>query len=195
MKEALKVLVAEDEYLVMMGIKSSLEKLGHQIIAEATDGKMAVELALQEHPDLIVMDINMPNLDGIEAINAINEQLVVPSIIVSGYSDNDLLKRATEAGVFAYLVKPVDVKELQPAINIAMTRFKEFIELNRELQDTKNALKARKYIERAKGILMDTLNINEDEAMKRLQKKSRDNNKKLLVIAKEIIKAHQILSK
>lgn len=187
MTKSLRILLAEDEYLVLMGIKSYVEKLGHQVIGIATDGLKAVELAMEKKPDLIIMDINMPNLDGIDAIKQINKNLFIPSIIVSGYHDEKLITRATEEGVLYYLLKPIDIEDLKIAINISLSKFEEFKKLQNELESTKNALEARKHIEKAKGILMERRNLKEAEAMKQLQKMSRDKNKKLVVIAKELI--------
>ncbi|MFC4802079.1 ANTAR domain-containing response regulator [Neobacillus sp. GCM10023253] len=189
MKKSLRILLAEDEFLVLMGIKSYVEKLGHEVVGTATDGLKAVELALETKPDLVIMDINMPNLDGIDAIKRINETLFIPSIIVSGYHDEKLINRATEEGVLYYLLKPIDIGDLKIAINISLSRFEEFKKLQDELDSTKNALEARKHIEKAKGILMERMNLKEADAMKRLQQMSRDKNKKLVVIAKELIEA------
>lgn len=191
--EKLKILIAEDEYLVLMGIKSNLKELGHEIIAEAMNGKEAIKLAEEKKPDLIIADINMPEIDGIEAVKEINKNQVIPSIIVTGYSDNELINKASKVGVFAYLVKPVGIEELKAAIIIAMNKFEEFEKVNEELQNQKKALENRKYIERAKGILMDTLGLNEAEAMKRLQNKSQEENTKLIDLAKNIIKMNDYL--
>ncbi|WP_018247307.1 ANTAR domain-containing response regulator [Orenia marismortui] len=193
MDKPLKILIAEDEYLCLMGLKANLKKLGYEIIGEASDGKEAVKLALDLEPDLIIIDINMPSLDGIEAIKRINSIRLIPSIIVSGYHDQELIEKASVESVFGYLVKPVDAKDLNAAIKVAISRYNEIKDLEDELKDTKTSLKNRKYIERAKGILMDRKNLKEAEAMKELQKMSRNNNKKMIVIAKEIIKANQIL--
>jgi two-component system, response regulator PdtaR len=192
MTKSLRILIAEDEYLVLLGLKTNVEKLGHSVIGIANDGEKAVEIAFEQKPDLVIMDINMPNLDGIEAIKKINEKLYIPSIIVSGYHDEELIKRATEEGVLYYLLKPIDIKDLKIAINISLAKFEEFKKLQFELKNTKTALEARKYIEKAKGILMDRLNLKEAEAMKRLQKMSRDKNKKLDVVAKELIDADSL---
>ncbi len=192
--DKLKILLAEDEYLVMMGIKANLEELGHKIVGEAMNGKEAVELALEKSPDLIIIDINMPYLDGIEAIKKINEKIVIPSIIVTGYSDTELIRKASQVGVFAYLVKPIEINELKPAIQVAMQRFKEFEFLSSELNNTKLALENRKFIEKAKGILMETLSLSEAEAMKHLQKKSQVKNMKLVEIAKKILKMADYLN-
>ena len=189
MSKSLRILLAEDEYLVLMGTKTYIEELGHQVVGIATDGSKAVELALELKPDLVIMDINMPNLDGIDAIKKINQELFIPSIIVSGYHDESLINRASEEGVLYYLLKPIDIKDLKIAINISLAKFEEFKKLQDELNSTKNALEARKHIEKAKGILMNRMNLQEAEAMKRLQKMSRDKNKKIVVVAKELIEA------
>ena len=194
MSNKLKILLAEDEHLCMMGLKHNILNLGHQIAGEATDGMEAVKLAKEEKPDLMIMDINLPKINGIEAIKKINENSFIPSIIVTGYHDEELIKKATRAGVFSYLVKPIDCKDIKAAIEVALARFEEFKDLRTELEDTKEALEARKYIERAKGILMDQKGLKEHEAMKKLQTISRNNNKKLFVIAKEIIKADELLN-
>lgn len=186
-------MLAEDEFMVLMGLKSSVAQLGHQVVGEATDGESAVKLALEKKPDLIIMDINMPKLDGLEAIKRINQELFIPSIIVSGYYDEELIEKASEEGVLYYLIKPINTKELQIAINISISRFNDLKELVMELKDTKKALEARKYIERAKGILMDRKGLKEAEAMRELQKISRNQNKKLVVVAKEIIQADKLL--
>lgn len=193
MNKPLKILLAEDDFLVLMGLKSNVEQLGHHVVGEATNGQRAVELAKELKPDLIIIDINMPILDGIEAIKEINKEFFIPSIIVSGYHDDKLINRATEEGVLYYLLKPIDIKELRIAIKISLSRFEEIKELQHNLQDTKQALEARKYIERAKGILMDRQNLKEHEAMKHLQKMSRDKNKKIVEIAKELIHADSLL--
>lgn len=192
MEKKLKILIGEDEYLCLMGIKAIVEELGHTVIGEAPDGEMLVEMAAKLKPDLIMVDINMPKKDGIEAIKAINQMMFIPSIIVSGYHDENMIKRATEEGVLYYLVKPIDLKDLKIAINIAMAKFDEIKSLHDELDNTKKMLEARKQIERAKGILMDRMNLKENEAMKRLQKMSRDKNIKLIDVVNQIIQAEEL---
>lgn len=191
MQKSLKILLAEDESIILMGLKSNIESLGHQVIAQAYDGLEAVELALKTEPDLIIIDINMPKMDGIEAIKKINKEKFIPAVVVTGYNDEKLISRASKAGAFAYLIKPVDSNDIKPAINIAWARFEEFKGVLKELDSSKKALKARKIIEKAKGIIMDRKNIKENEAMKFLQKKSNDQNKKMIIVAEEIIKADQ----
>lgn len=191
MDKSLNVLIAEDESVILMGLKSNLEKLGHRVVGEALDGKQAVKLALEKKPDLILLDINMPSMDGIEAASRINEQCLIPCIIITGYNDQKLIDRATEAGVFGYLIKPVGINDIRPAIDIARARFAEFKKLQDELDNAEEALKARKLIEQAKGILMDRMDLKEAEAMRLLQKRSNDQNKKIVIIARDIIDADQ----
>ncbi len=194
MEQKLKILIAEDEYIVLMGLKEVLENLGYSVIAEATNGKQAVEYALEYQPDLLIIDINMPILDGIEAIRKINKKVNIPAIITTGYNEKELIKRANDAGVFYYLVKPVDEIELKPAIEIVMSRFEEYSKLKNQLKEKEDALESRKFIERAKGILMEKNNIKEAEAMKLLQKMSTSRNKKMVEISKDIISADKLLS-
>ncbi len=192
--KSLRVLVAEDEYLCLMGIKSNLKRLGHQLVGDASNGKDAISIANKEKPDLIIMDINMDSMDGIEAIRKINEKLFIPCIILTGYTDDDLIQRAKDVGVFGYLVKPVDANDLKAAIEIAISKFKEFTNVKKELNNVEKALENRKYIERAKGILMDNKGLKEAEAMKKLQKISCKKNIKLIEVAKDIIKANELLN-
>jgi len=194
MGNPLKILLAEDEYLVLIGLVTSLKKLGHEIVGEASDGEELVKMALKSKPDLIITDINMPLLDGIEALKKINKQMFIPSIIISGYHDPELIERATKQGIFSYLVKPVDICNLKVAIDVAISKFKEFERIKCKLDRTEKSLEERKYIEKSKGILMDRFHLSEDEAMKRLQKMSKDSNKKMVDIAKEIINANKLLS-
>lgn len=185
----LKVVIAEDEILILMGLKSNLENLGCQIVGEATNGKELIDVALEKKPDLIIADINLPILDGLEALEIIKQKIEIPSLIVTGYDDEELIQKAKEAGVLGYLIKPIDESDLKAAIEISISRFEEIKSLKKELEDTKEALEARKIIEKAKGIVMERMQLKEDEAMKFLQKKSRNSNKKLVDIANEIIEA------
>ncbi|MEA4826919.1 ANTAR domain-containing response regulator [Clostridium sp. JNZ J1-5] len=194
MKKSLKVLLAEDEYLCLIGLVNNLKELGHEVVGTAANGEEVIKMALDKKPDLIITDINMPILDGVEAIRKINEQVSIPSIIVSGYYDRESIERATKQGIFSYLIKPVYVHDLKVAIEVSMSKFKEFEKIKNKLQSTERALEGRKYIEKAKGIIMDRFRLNEDESMKKLQKMSKDNNKKMVDIAKEIINANNILS-
>ncbi|PNR92259.1 ANTAR domain-containing response regulator [Petrotoga sp. 9PWA.NaAc.5.4] len=188
MKE-LKIVIAEDETLILMGLKSNLESLGHKVVGEASNGKELIDIVLERKPDLIIADINLPILGGLEALEIINQKMDVPSLIVSGYDDEELIQRATEIGVLGYLIKPIDESDLKAAIEIVISRFEDIKKLKEELDETKEALESRKIMERAKGIVMERLQLKEDEAMRFLQKKSRNSNKKLVEVANEIIEA------
>ncbi|PNR98665.1 Fis family transcriptional regulator [Petrotoga mexicana DSM 14811] len=185
----LKILIAEDEYLILMGLKSNLENLGCKVVGEATNGKELVKLALEKKPELIIADINLPVMDGLEALRRISQKVFIPTLIVSGYDDEELIDKAKNLGVLGYLIKPIDESDLKAAIEIALSRFEDIKNLKNELEVTKETLESRKLIEKAKGIIMERLQLNEEESMKFLQKKSRNSNKKLVDVAKEIIEA------
>lgn len=188
----MKVLIAEDEFVIRMTLKLYVQELGYDVVAEASDGVEAVQLAKETKPDLIIMDINMPNLDGIEAIKQINEEVFIPSIIVSAYHDEALIQRANDEGVHYYLIKPIDINELKIAITFSISKFEKLNSLESELKNVKQLLEARKYIEKAKGILMDRMKLSEPDAMKKLQQMSREGNKKLIIVAKELIQADSL---
>ena len=192
--KSLKIVVAEDETLVALSIIAQLKELGYQVIGDATDGIEAVELCGRLQPDLVVMDINMPRLNGIEAAKLIKEKWQIPVVIVSGYSDEKLIKDATEAGVISYLIKPVTKQNLAPAIEVAVKNYVEFSAAREETNRLRQMLEERKLLERAKGILMAKVNITEAQAMKRLQKLSNDRNVRLAEIAREIINAEKYFS-
>ncbi len=140
----LKVLVAEDEYLILMGLKSNLENLGCKVVGEATNGKELIKLALEKKPDMIIADINLPVMDGLEALRRINEKVFIPTLIVSGYDDEELIDKAKNLGVLGYLIKPIDESDLKAAIEIALSRFEEIKNLKNELEVTKETLESRK---------------------------------------------------
>lgn len=188
----MKVLIAEDEFVIRMTLKLYVQELGYDVVAEASDGVEAVQLAKETKPDLIIMDINMPNLDGIEAIKQINEEVFIPSIIVSAYHDEALIQRANDEGVHYYLIKPIDINELKIAITFSISKYEKLNSLESELKNVKQLLEARKYIEKAKGILMDRMKLSEPDAMKKLQQMSREGNKKLIIVAKELIQADSL---
>lgn len=192
-KERLQIFIAEDDPIGMAGFCTVLQGLGYQIAGKANTGRKAIEGVKQTNPDLILMDINMPDLDGLSALEEINKEQLIPCIIITGYNDVSLVERASQLGVFGYLHKPVDEYEIQSAIKIAMERFNEFEQLRGKLRKSEQALADRKLIERAKGILMDTMEMSEQQAMKFLQKKGRNANKKLVEVAKEVIARKEVL--
>jgi response regulator NasT len=191
--DALRVLVADDESLRVMSLKGQLETIGHRVIAEAANGKEAVSLARELKPDLAILDIKMPEMDGIEAAQMITQERPIPIILLTAFSEKELAERAAEANVAAYLMKPVSESDLLPAIALAVSRFKEFQALHREVDDLRDALETRKLVERAKGILMRRLNLTEEEAFRRMQRRSQNENKKLGEIAQAIITADGML--
>lgn len=190
----LKVFIAEDEAVILTSFKLMVKEMGYSIAGSAANGKDALEKIQKTQPDLILMDINLPERDGLSVLEEVNQNRVIPSIIVSGEFSEALVDRANEAGVFGYLLKPIDEKQLEVTIKVALRRFEEFREMSDKHENLSLALKERKLVERAKGILMDRVGVKESEAMKQMQKKSRDKNKKLAVIAREIIDAEKLLS-
>ncbi len=191
--DALRILIADDESLRVMSLKGQLETIGHRVVAEASNGKEAVHLAQELKPDLAILDIKMPELDGIEAAKQIMTERPIPIILLTAYSEQELAERAAEANVSAYLMKPVSEHDLLPAIALAVQRFKEFQSLHQEVDNLRDALETRKLVERAKGILMRRLNLTEEEAFRRMQRRSQNENKKLGEIAQAIITADGML--
>jgi response regulator NasT len=191
--DALRILIADDESLRVMSLKGQLESLGHKVVAEASNGKEAVHLANELRPDLAILDIKMPEMDGIEAAQKIVAARPIPIILLTAYSERELAERAASANVAAYLMKPVSEQDLLPAIALAVSRFKEFQSLHQEVDDLRDALETRKLIERAKGIMMRRLGLSEEEAFRRLQRRSQNENKRLSEIAQAIITADGML--
>lgn len=191
--DSLRILIADDESLRVMSLKGQLETIGHKVVAEASNGKEAVHLAQELKPDLAILDIKMPELDGIEAAKQIMTERPIPIILLTAYSEQELAERAAEANVSAYLMKPVSEHDLLPAIALAVQRFKEFQSLHQEVDNLRDALETRKLVERAKGILMRRLNLTEEEAFRRMQRRSQNENKKLGEIAQAIITADGML--
>ncbi|MBI5886520.1 MAG: response regulator [Deltaproteobacteria bacterium] len=192
-KENSRVIIAEDNAKTRLFLKNQLELLGYQVVAAVSNGQAAVEMVDEFHPTLVIMDIKMPKLDGIEAARAITAKGPVPIILITGMSSDEMAAKAIEAGVFAYLVKPVTKKQLEPAIKLALARYEQFKGLKTEVSDLKDAMETRKLVERAKGILMKRCNVSEEDAFKLLQEHSQKENKKMREIAENIISATKIL--
>ena len=191
--DSLRVLIADDESIRLLSLRAQLVALGHKVVAEASTGEEAVVLAASAQPDLAILDIKMPLVDGIEAAERITRGRPIPIILLTAYSEAQLVERAAQANISAYLVKPVSEEDLLPAITLALTRFKQFQALHQEVADLREALEARKVIEKAKGILMRRLNLTEDEAFRRLQRQSQEGNRKLAQVAEAIVLADQML--
>ena len=182
-----RILIAEDETIIRLDLRALLEKAGFEVCAEAHDGEQAVELARREQPDLALLDVKMPKLDGIEAARKILDERPIPIVMVTAYGEQELVSRAVEAGVFGYLVKPFRETDLLPAIETARARHSELVELRAEADSLAEALAARKAIERAKGLLMEREGLNEQEAYARLRKASQISGRPLRVVAEALI--------
>ncbi len=193
MTRALKIAVADDELDMRDYFQQILPLLGHQVVGVARTGRELVELCMATHPDLVITDIKMPDMDGIDAAAQIYRQAAVPVILVSAYHDPEFIRRAEADHIMAYLVKPIKQADLEPAIGIAMRRFEQFQALRKETADLKQALEDRKVIEKAKGILMKKAGLDEHDAFRRLQKLASDKNRKLIEIAQMILTAEEAL--
>jgi two-component system, response regulator PdtaR len=191
--DSLRILIADDESIRLLSLREQLLGLRHQVVAEASTGADAVTLAATTEPDLAIMDIKMPVMDGIEAAERITRERPIPIILLTAYNETQLVERAAQANISAYLMKPVAEEDLLPAIALALARFREFKALHQEVADLREALEARKLIERAKGILMRRLNLTEDEAFRRLQKQSQDTNRRLSEVAQALVTADALL--
>jgi response regulator NasT len=184
---AARILIAEDETIIRLDLRELLERAGFEVCAEARDGEEAVELARSEQPDVAVLDVKMPRLDGIEAARRILDDRPIPIVIVTAYGERELVSRAVEAGVFGYLVKPFRETDLLPAIETARARHDELAALREEAESLAEALAARKAIERAKGLLMERDGLSEQEAFARLRKASQISGKPLRVVADALV--------
>jgi two-component system, response regulator PdtaR len=183
----MRILIAEDETIIRLDLRDLLERAGHEVVAEARDGEEAVALAREHRPELAVMDVKMPKLDGIEAARRILEHEPIPIVMLTAYGQDELVSRAVEAGVFGYLVKPFREQDLVPAITTARARFEELAAVREEVETLADALAARKVIERAKGLLMRKESLTEQEAFERLRKASQVSQRPLRVIAEAVI--------
>lgn len=190
--EKTRIVIADDESLIRMDLREMLTNLGYLVVGEAGDGRSAINVARELRPDLVIMDIKMPDLDGIEAAKILTEERIAPVVLLSAYSQQDLVQRAREAGVTAYLVKPIRESDLPPAIEIALARYQEFLEVQKQVDDLSEALETRKLVDRAKGILMDRQGLSEAEAFRKIQKMSMNNRKPMKEVAWAIILAHQV---
>jgi AmiR/NasT family two-component response regulator len=186
-----RVVIADDESIIRMDLKEMLTHLGYLVVGEAGDGMSAVHMARELRPDLVILDIKMPGLDGVSAAKILTEEQVAPVLLLTAYSQRDLIEGAKDAGVVAYLVKPFREAELLPAIEIAMARFREFEQLRDEVDDLKDALETRKLVERAKGILMQTQGLGEAEAFRRIQQISMNTRKPMREVASAILLAQE----
>jgi response regulator NasT len=189
---SLRIAVADDEPEVREFFKEILAHQGHQVVVMAATGRQLVEQCRTSHPDLVITDIKMPDLDGVEAAALINQGRQVPVILVTGHPAVDFLARAGEGHIMAYLVKPIKPVDLQAAIALAIMRFDQFQRLTQEAASLRQALEDRKFVERAKGILMKRLRLEEPEAFRRLRKLASDQNRKVVEVARTVLAADEV---
>jgi response regulator NasT len=194
MTPSLRIGVADDEPLMLQFFEMALGQLGHEVVAQAATGRELVEQTRKLRPDLVITDIKMPDMDGLQAVRQIAAEQVIPVVLVSGYHDPQYIEAALSEHVLAYLVKPIKKENLEPAISLVMRRFKEFQALQQQADDLRHALESRKVIERAKGILMKRAGLKEQEAFRRLQALSSQKNMKMAEIAEMIVTAEEALS-
>ena len=186
------MLVADDESLIRLDVREMLTHLGYEVVGEAGDGAVAIELARKLKPDLVIMDIRMPEVDGIVAAETLTRERVAPVVLLTAYSDHQLVERAREAGVVGYVVKPFREAELRPVIELSLARFDEFRTLEREVGNLNEALESRKVVERAKGVLMESYGLKESEAFHRISKTSMDARKSMREVADAILLTHNM---
>lgn len=187
----LRVLIADDDPIIRLDLKQMLENLEYEVVAEEGDGKAAVEAARSVRPDICILDVKMPVMDGIEAVTILSGEGIAPAILLTAYSDRELVDRAKAAGVFAYLVKPFKPSDLPPAIEVARSRYEQNNELSKEVESLTERLDARKAVDRAKGVLMARDKISEDEAYRRIQLQSMNARKSMREVADAILLAEK----
>jgi response regulator NasT len=186
MADALRVVVVEDEGLIRMDVVATLQEAGYEVVGEGADGEEAIKLATELEPDLIVMDIKMPKLDGISAAEKIGE-LKIPVVLLTAFSQADLVARAAEAGAMAYVTKPFKPTDLLPAVQIALSRHEELVSLEAEIADLSDRLETRKLMDRAKGLLQAKMKLSEPESFRWIQKASMDRRLTMAQVAKAVI--------
>lgn len=187
MPEPLRVLIADDEAVIRLGLRTMLKEQGYTVVGEAADGTRALDLVQRLRPDLVFLDIKMPGVDGLQAARTLMADRAVPVIILTAYADREFVEQATDAGVLAYLIKPVRESDLRPAVEVALARFREIRTLHEEIGSLEETLAARKLVERAKGVLMRRLGLDEAAAFGHIQRQARNTRRTMKEIAEEIL--------
>jgi response regulator NasT len=183
----LRILIADDEALIRMGLRTMLTETGYQVIGEAGDGQRALDLIRKLDPDLVFLDIKMPDPDGLAVAQQVMETGPRPIVLLTAYGDRDYVDRAKRLGVMAYLVKPIKEADLVPTVELAIQHFRAMGALSDKIESLEEALETRKLIERAKGVLMQREGLSEAEAFQRIQKTSRDSRRSMKAVAQEIL--------
>ena len=191
-ENALRIVIADDEPIIRLDLKNMLQDCGYDVVGEAGDGLKAVEAARTLNPDVVILDIKMPELDGIDAAKIITDEKIAPVLLLTAYSQLDLVNRAKDAGVYSYLVKPFKQVDLMPQIEVAVARWDAFLKIEEQANDLEDKLETRKSVDRAKGILMDQYGLKEQEAFRRIQVQSMNTRKSMREIAEAIIIAHNV---
>ena len=189
---AARIVIADDESIIRMDLREMLSSLGYLVVGEAGDGQSAVNLARETRPDLVIMDIKMPEVDGIAAARTLTQEKIAPVLFLTAYSQPELIEGAKEAGVVGFLVKPFRESDLRPAIEIAMQRFQEFRAMESQVKTLEDQLATRKVVEKAKGVLMTKFTLSEQEAFRRIQKLSMNNRKSMREVADAILLAEEL---
>lgn len=187
-----RVIIADDETIQRMDLKDVLTKQGYLVVGEAGDGASAVNLAREVRPDVVIMDIRMPDMDGIAAAEVLTREKIAPVLLLTAFSDQPLVDRAKEAGVVNYIVKPLRESQVTPAIEVALARYAEFRSLEDRSRTLADQLETRKIVERAKGLLMEKQGLSEQEAFRKIQKASMNNRKSMREIAEAILLTNQM---
>ena len=191
-EKTLRIVIADDEPIIRLDLKRMLEDCGYDVVGEGGDGAKAVELARTLKPDACILDIKMPELDGIDAAKIITDEKIAPVLLLTAYSQGDLVTRAKEAGVYSFLTKPFTQSDLMPQIEVAVARWLTFQRIEEQAADLEDKLETRKSVDRAKGILMDQYGLKEQEAFRRIQVQSMNTRKSMREIAEAIIIAHNV---
>ncbi len=187
-----RILLAEDETLIRMDLKEELTRLGFLVVGDVGDGVSAVNMARELHPDLVILDINMPEMDGISAAEIISKEKLAPTLLLTAYNNPELIERAKAARVQNYLVKPWNQSELKPAIEISLTRYEDLRQLEEKVDDLEDQLQTRKVVEKAKGILMEKQGLSESEAFRRIQRASMNSRRSMREVAEAILLANDL---
>jgi AmiR/NasT family two-component response regulator len=189
---SIRIVIAEDESVNRVDLEEELEQQGYEVVGAAADGEAAINLTRELHPDVVLMDIKMPKMDGIEAAETLTREKLAPVLLFTAYSDDELIERARAAGVVHFVTKPWREKDLKPAIEIALSRFSEFRAMETKVKDLEEALATRKVVEKAKGVLMEKYKLSENEAFKRIQRLSMNNRKSMREVAEAILLAEEL---